>query len=256
MIELPLPQIVFLIIAALSIFAAFNVILQRNPLYSALSLIVTLCSMAGLFLMLEAQFVAAVTQGTSPEGEHLFPAFPYTSFQRMKRDDVRDLFAYIKSLPPVPGRAHENAVPFPLNIRRMIGGWKLLYLDGKPFEPNPAMSAGWNRGAYLVNGPGHCAECHSVRNGLGAIVSGKRFAGNPNIFGQLGFPNITQSNLKKWSQDDFANLLETGLTADGGRVGGPMAEVVRGTAQLSDQDRAAMAEYLKSLPPTVGASLK
>ena len=204
----------------------------------------------------EAQFVTAVTKGTSPEGEHLYPAFPYTSFQRMKRDDVRDLFSYIKSLPPVAGRAHENAVPFPLNIRRMIGGWKLLYLDGKPFEPNPAMSAGWNRGAYLVNGPGHCAECHSVRNGLGAIVSGKRFAGNPNIFGQLGFPNITQSNLKKWSQDDFANLLETGLTADGGRVGGPMAEVVRGTAQLSDQDRAAMAEYLKSLPPTVGASLK
>lgn len=201
----------------------------------------------------EAQFVAAVTQGTSPEGEHLFPAFPYTSFQRMKRDDVRDLFAYIKSLPPVPGRAHENAVPFPLNIRRMIGGWKLLYLDGKPFEVNPKMSAGWNRGAYLVNGPAHCAECHSARNQLGAIVSDKRFAGNPNIYGKLGFPNITQSNLKTWSQDDFANLLATGLTADGGRVGGPMAEVVRSTAQLPAQDRAAMAEYLKSLAPIAGA---
>jgi mono/diheme cytochrome c family protein len=201
----------------------------------------------------EAQFVTAVTKGTSPEGEHLFPAFPYTSFQRMTTGDVRDLFAYIKTLPPVAGRPHDNEVPFPFNIRRLIGGWKLLYVDGKPFKPDPAMTAGWNRGAYLVNGPTHCAECHSPRNLLGAISSDKRFAGNPNAYGKLGFPNITQEKLKTWSQADIANLLLTGFTPDGDRVGGPMVEVVRSTSQLSPQDRDAMAEYLKSLSAIKGA---
>jgi mono/diheme cytochrome c family protein len=194
----------------------------------------------------EAQFVTAMKKGVSPEGNHLYPAFPYTSFQRMKPDDLRDLFAYLKSLPPVSGPEHENNVPFPMNVRRLVGGWKLLYLDGEEFQPDSSKSAQWNRGAYLINGPAHCAECHSPRNSLGAIIPGKRFAGNPNVFGGPGFPDLTK--LKKWSQTDFAEMLATGFTADGGRVGGPMAEVVRTTSQLSAEDRAAMAEYLVSLP--------
>ena len=197
----------------------------------------------------DAQFVTALTKGVSPEGEHLYPAFPYTSFQRMKSDDLRDLFAYIKSLPPVSGRVRDDDVPFPMNIKRLVGGWKLLYLDGMPFKADPSKSATWNRGAYLVNGPAHCAECHSPRNALGAIVSDKRLSGSPNAYGQLGFPNITQANLEKWSQAEIAEMLTTGLTADGGRVGGPMAEVVHSTSKLSAEDRAAMAEYIKSLPP-------
>jgi mono/diheme cytochrome c family protein len=197
----------------------------------------------------DAQFVTALTKGVSPEGEHLYPAFPYTSFQRMKSDDLRDLFAYIKSLPPVSGQVRDDDVPFPMNIRRLVGGWKLLYLDGMPFKADPSKSATWNRGAYLVNGPAHCAECHSPRNALGAIVSDKRSSGSPNAYGQLGFPNITQANLEKWSQAEIAEMLTTGLTADGGRVGGPMAEVVHSTSKLSAEDRAAMAEYIKSLSP-------
>jgi mono/diheme cytochrome c family protein len=197
----------------------------------------------------DAQFVTALTKGVSPEGEHLYPAFPYTSFQRMKSDDLRDLFAYIKSLPPVSGRVRDDDVPFPMNIKRLVGGWKLLYLDGMPFKADPSKSATWNRGAYLVNGPAHCAECHSPRNALGAIVSDKRLSGSPNAYGQLGFPNITQANLEKWSQVEITEMLTTGLTADGGRVGGPMAEVVLSTSKLSAEDRAAMAEYIKSLPP-------
>ena len=197
----------------------------------------------------EAQFVTAVTKGTSPEGEHLFPIFPYTSYQRMKVDDVRDLFAYIRTLPPVAGQSRDHEVPFPFNIRRLVGGWKLLYLDGGTFTSDPLQSAQWNRGAYLVNGPGHCAECHSPRNRVGAIVTGKRFSGSPTPYGQSGFPNITQLKLEKWSEAEIAETLETGMTVDGNRVGGPMVEVVHNTSQLSAEDRAAMAAYIKSLPP-------
>lgn len=203
----------------------------------------------------EAQFITAMTKGTSPEGKHYFPVFPYTSFQWMKYDDLRDLFAYIKTLPPVAGESRGHDVPFPYNIRRMVGVWKLLYLDNEPFKSDPANSAQWNRGAYLVNGPAHCAECHSPRNGLSAIVSGKRFSGNPIGYDKGGFPNITQSKLKDWSEAAIAESLLTGMTGDGGRVGGPMVEVVHNTSQLSAEDRAAMAAYIKSLPPieSVGA---
>ncbi len=201
----------------------------------------------------DAQFITALTKGVSPEGEHLYPAMPYTSYQQMGSNDLRDLFAYIKSLPPVSGQVRDDNLPFPMNIRRLVGGWKLLYLDGVPFKTDPSKSPTWNRGAYLVNGPAHCAECHSPRNALGAIVPGKRWSGNPNAYGQLGFPNITQTKLKKWSQAEIAETLSTGFTADGGRVGGPMAEVVHSTSQLSVDDVAAMAEYIKSLPPVAGS---
>jgi mono/diheme cytochrome c family protein len=197
----------------------------------------------------EAQFVTALTKGSSPEGEHLFPIFPYTSYRWMKFDDLRDLFAYIKTLPPVAEKSRDHDVRFPMNIRRLVGGWKLLYLDGGTFTVDPSQSAQWNRGAYLVNGPGHCAECHSPRNRVGAIVTGKRFTGRPTPYGLSGFPDITQRKLEKWSEAAIAETLETGLTADGDRVGGPMTEVVHNTSQLSAEDRAAMAAYIKSLPP-------
>ena len=112
-------------------------------------------------------------------------------------------------------------------------------------EQSPA----WNRGAYLVNGPAHCAECHSPRNAFGAIEAGKRFAGQPNAYGVLGFPNITPAHLKGWPEDAVAEMLRSGLTPDGDRVGGPMTEVVRATSQLSDEDRLAMDAYIRSLSP-------
>jgi mono/diheme cytochrome c family protein len=126
--------------------------------------------------------------------------------------------------------------------------WKLLFLDGKTFTPDPTQSAQWNRGAYLVNGPGHCAECHSPRNLLGAIVADKRFSGGQDLTGQGGVPNITQGKLHDWKVEDFAEVLETGMTPDSDRVGGLMVEVVRNTSQLSAGDREAIAEYVKSLP--------
>lgn len=200
----------------------------------------------------EAQFVTAMNKGASPSGEHLFPAFPYPSYQHMTFDDVRDLFAFLKTLPAVKGRVRDHDVRFPFNIRRTLGLWKLLFLDGKPFEPDPSKSAEWNRGAYLANGPGHCAECHSPRNMLGGIVSGLRFTGGPSPDGQGGVPNITQFKLKNWSVADISGTLEDGMTPDSDRVGGSMVEVVRNTSQLTPADRTAIATYIKSLPAVEG----
>ena len=202
----------------------------------------------------EAQFVTAMVKGTSPTGEHLFPAFPYTSYQRMTLDDIRDLFAYLKTLPPVTGKARDHALPFPFNIRRTLGLWKFLFLDGRPFTTNPSQSAQWNRGAYLVNAPGHCAECHSPRNMLGAIKRNLRFTGGPSPDGQGGVPNITQQKLKNWTVKDIADTLTTGMTPDADFVGGSMVEVVRNTSQLSEADREAMATYVKSLPAAGGST--
>jgi mono/diheme cytochrome c family protein len=200
----------------------------------------------------EARFVTAMLKGTSPDGTHYYPAFPYTSYQRMRIEDLRDLFAHLKTLPAVQGKARGHDLPFPFNIRRTLGGWKLLFLDGQPFRPDPGQSAEWNRGAYLVNGPCHCAECHSPRNLLGGIISSQRFAGGPNPEGEGWVPNITPARLKDWQREDIEGFLSSGLKPDGDTVGSNMAAVVRNTARLPAADRAAIATYVKSLPPVEG----
>jgi mono/diheme cytochrome c family protein len=206
----------------------------------------------GIGLWSEANFVTAMWKGTSPDGRHYYPAFPYTSYQHLNLSDVRDLFAYLKTLPAVQGKVRDHELPFPFNIRRVVGAWKLLYLDGKTFEPDPLQSAEWNRGAYLVNGPGHCAECHSPRNVLGGINSRQRFAGGPEQDGEGWVPNITPAGIGTWSARDIEDVLDSGSTPDGDSVSGSMVAVVRNTSQLSQSDRAAIAAYLKSLPPVEG----
>ncbi|WP_022720631.1 cytochrome c [Rhodopseudomonas sp. B29] len=202
----------------------------------------------------EADFVTAVLRGTAPSGVHLYPAFPYPSYAHARLDDVRDLFAYMKTLPSVAGRAPPNELKFPFNIRRAVGLWKLLFFDDATFKPDPAQSAQWNRGAYLVNSFGHCAECHSPRNALGGIKTSQRFAGGPDPEGKGWVPNITQKGLKDWSASDIAYFLETGMTPEGDSAGGSMAQVVRNTAQLGKDDRDAIAAYIKSLPAVDGPS--
>jgi mono/diheme cytochrome c family protein len=196
----------------------------------------------------ENQFVTAMTEGVSPAGKHLFPAFPYTSYTHMTYDDLHDLFAYLKTLPAVVGKVRPHALRFPFNIRRGVGLWKLVFFDGVRFAPDAAKPAQWNRGAYLVNGPGHCAECHSPRNVFGAVIASQRFTGGPSPDGQGGVPNITQAKLKDWSVQDIAGMLSDGVTADAGPVGGAMIEVVGNTSQLTAADRDAIATYIKSLP--------
>lgn len=199
-------------------------------------------------------FIRAMREGVSPDGRHYYPSFPYASYQRMSREDLADLFAFMKTLPAVEGKAPDHELPFPFNIRRGVGLWKLAFLDGHSFTPDPSKSASWNRGAYLVNGPGHCAECHSERNFAGAFIEDRRFAGGPDPEGRGAVPNITphRTGIGGWTEADLVTLLTTGETPNFDTVGGPMGSVVRNTAQLPEADRQAMAEYLLSLPQKQG----
>jgi mono/diheme cytochrome c family protein len=204
----------------------------------------------------EANFVSALWKGTSARGTNLYPVFPYTSYAHMQLNDVRDLFAYLKTLPRVPGKVRRHDLKFPFNERRLLGGWKLLFLKGGLFVPDPTRSAQWNRGAYLVNGPGHCAECHSPRNLLGAIIDDERFAGGPTPDGQGWVPNITPVGLQhgddKWTEKDIASFLGDGMMPSGDFAGSTMADVIRNTSLLGAADRAAIAHYIFKLPPVQG----
>ena len=198
------------------------------------------------------QFVQAMREGLAPDGRHLYPAFPYPSYQRMTSADLRrpvrlpeDAAAgrgpRPRSRPAVPVQhpPRRRALEARLPRRRDV------------FEPDPAKSAGWNRGAYLVQGPGHCAECHSERNFAGAVVESRRYAGGPDPDGKSAVPNITPhpSGIGGWSADDLAGMLKTGETPNFDKVGGLMGAVVKNTAELPEADRRAMADFLLSLPP-------
>lgn len=200
-------------------------------------------------------FVNAMKRGLGPDGEQLYPAFPYTSYQRMPVADLVDLKAYLDTLPAdaTPNKAHE--LPFPFSIRRGVGLWKLLYLDGETFASDPSKSDEINRGAYLVQGPGHCNECHTPRNAIGGLDRSRALAGAPDPSGKGTIPNITpgSSTMGDWTADDIANFLETGMTPDFDSVGGTMVEVQENMAKLPASDRAAIAAYLKDLPPIASA---
>ncbi len=198
-------------------------------------------------------FVRALQQGIAPDGSHYYPSFPYTSYTRMRREDMLALKEYLFSREPVarPNRAHE--LPWYLSFRPLMGFWKLLYFDAGEFEWDRDRPESWNRGAYLVLALGHCAECHSPRNAVGAIDSGMRFAGTRSGPGGEAVPNITpdvQTGIGGWPQGDVAYFLQTGATPDGDYTGGEMAEVIdEGLSRLDRSDLEAMAEYLRSIPP-------
>jgi mono/diheme cytochrome c family protein len=196
-------------------------------------------------------FVNAMKRGIGPEGAHLYPAFPYTSYQRMTYEDLIDLKAYLDTLPPVKNEVAPHALTFPYNIRRAVGLWQLLYVDGKTFTPDAKKSEELNRGAYLVEGPGHCGECHTPRNFIGGTMQNESFAGARNPEGKGKIPNITPSHdgIGSWSEEEIVDFLETGNTPDFDVVGGLMAPVQENIAKLTPEDRAAIAEFLKSLPP-------
>jgi len=209
---------------------------------------------AGIGAWTEAEFATAMLKGSGRNGEHLYPSFPFTSYQRMALDDVRDLYAFMKTVPATPRPSEPHELGFPFNVRMSLGGWKLLFLDGRPFTPDPSKDAIFNRGAYLVEGPGHCAECHSGRNLLGGIRSAERFAGGTGPDGKGWIPNITPhaDGLAKWSTEDMAYFLQSGFTPDGVTVDPEMAAVIANTSKLTPADRNAMALYLKSLPARPG----
>lgn len=201
-------------------------------------------------------FANAMQRGVSPDGRHYYPAFPYTSYARMRPQDVADLFAYLKTLPPVAGLAPASAVGFPYRLRRGIGLWKLAFLEDAPVVSLPAAASPEARaGQYLVEGPGHCGECHSPRGlgGLGGLDHARWLGGAPAAEGTGRVPNITPAALK-WSAGEITDYLETGFTPDYDSVGGSMVEVQRNMAMLPAGDRAAIAAYLKAVPPVASAA--
>jgi mono/diheme cytochrome c family protein len=190
----------------------------------------------------------ALMGGVSPSGQHLYPALPYTSYAKMTVEDVRDLMAFLRTLKPVADRPPDHELALPFRLRRGIGLWKLLFFRPAPLNPDPSRDPAWNRGRYLVEALGHCAECHSSRNVFGAIRPSTRLAGGPDQEGAGFIPNLTPDHLGRWSSDDVVAALTTGHTPDLRFVGSSMADVVTNTATLPSEDRAAIAAYIKSLP--------
>lgn len=196
-----------------------------------------------------AAFSRAITSGISPEGEHYFPAFPYTSYTGMTTQDIADIKAYLDTVPPVavPSEAHD--VRWPFSDRRFIGGWKALYFREEPFRVQSGNSKLWNRGSYLVNSLGHCGECHTQRNIFGG-KTGRPQAGNSRGPEGSEVPGLRglAAQSPPWSKDDIVKTLELGITPSDDILDPPMAEVVdHSTSKLSPDDLSAIAEYLLSL---------
>lgn len=189
-------------------------------------------------------FASALLNGTSPEGQHYYPAFPYTTYARMSDADVADLWAFWQTLPSSDVESAPHEVGFPFNIRASLGPWKKLFLSRDWVMP--ADTPELERGRYLVEALGHCAECHTGRNLIGGLQTSAWMGGAPNPSGKGRIPGITPEHLD-WSAVDIAYYLETGFTPDFDSAGGKMADVVSSMSQLPPEDRAAIAAYVKAL---------
>jgi mono/diheme cytochrome c family protein len=204
----------------------------------------------------DVDFANALLSGVSPSREHFYPALPYTSYQRMTPGDVADLIAFLRTLPAVPGRAPPHKLAFPFSIRRGLGLWKLLYFDNSGLKPVAGQTEEWNLGRYLVQGPGHCGECHTPRGILGEMLTDKALTGAPAPDGKGKTASLVDAKFGEWTTADITEALDSGFTPSGDALGGAMAAVVRNTAQLRDSDRDAIAIYLKSFTPPKAASAR
>lgn len=201
----------------------------------------------------EEDFVRALRFGRSPDGGHYFPAFPYVAFTRMTDADILAVRAAIMARAGVAQPNTPHDIGFPFNQRWTMRFWKLLHFDAGTYAPDAAQSASWNRGAYIAEALAHCAECHTPRWPTGGLDRAKWLSGSANGAEGEKTPNITPhdgSGLGGWSESDIAFSLQLGMKVDGDVVGSVMYEVVeKGTGKLSDEDIAAIVEYLKSVPP-------
>jgi mono/diheme cytochrome c family protein len=203
----------------------------------------------GIGAWTDDEFDNAVRRGIRPNGARLYPAMPFTAYTKMSRDDVLAIRGYLKTVAPVHNKVVTNTLPFPFNIRAAMQVWNALYFTSGEFTSDPQKSAEWNRGAFLVEGPGHCATCHTPKSFLGGDKTSEYLHG---AYLQGWFaPNITndvRTGLGHWSASDIATYLKTGHNATTAATG-PMAEVVEySTSQMTDSDLAAIATYLKSVP--------
>jgi mono/diheme cytochrome c family protein len=232
----------------------------KTPFGTVYSTNITPDARAGIGHWTEDQFRRALREGIRPNGEHLYPVFPYTAFTKIPDGDVSAIFAYLKTVPPARYRPPGNELSFPYSQRGLMTIWNKLYFDATRFAPDATKSPDWNRGAYLIEALGHCGACHSPRNFLGAERTGLAFTGG-RYFDKVPSGGIrpwsavnlsqTKSGLASWSRDDIVAYLKTGVNLYATSFG-PMNEVImNSTRHLSDADLRAMAVYIKSLPAPV-----
>ncbi len=222
-----------------------------TPVGTIVSTNITPSTSTGIGRYTEAQFSDAVRKGIRADGAHLYPAMLYTSYALLTDDDVHALYAYfMHGVAPVDSKPPPTRLPFPFNIRLSMAAWNLLFLDGKPFTPDPGQSAEWNRGAYLVRGLAHCGDCHTPRNLLMAQRPSRELAGGT-IDGWSGV-NITSdanSGIGTWSGQAMVDYLRLGHARGKAQAAGPMAEAVEYSLQhLEPTDLQAIAAYLKTVP--------
>ena len=198
-------------------------------------------------------FYRAMHDGKSKDGSLLYPAFPYPSYTKVTRADADAIYGYIQTIAPVKKKNKPHALKFPYNQRNLLIGWRALYFQPGEYKPDPAQSAEWNRGAYLVLGLGHCDACHTSRNMLGATVKDKELSGGLIPLQDWYAPSLTsnrEAGLGQWEIEEVVALLRTGISKRG-VVFGPMAQVVHDSLQyITEADTQAMAVYLKSLATT------
>jgi mono/diheme cytochrome c family protein len=199
----------------------------------------------------DGQFLRALREGVRPDGANYFPVFPYPSFTGITDDDALAIKAYLFSQSAVRQANRPHDVSFPVSWRFLQTGWKLLFFNSGPFRPAPERTAAHNRGAYLVTALAHCGECHTPRNWLGAPDTQRFLAGTPDGPDGKKVPNITpdrKTGIGNWTTDEIVGLLTDGHTPDFDFVSGLMAEVVKNTSRLREEDRRAIAVFLQSVP--------
>lgn len=198
-------------------------------------------------------FINAFWNGKSPEGHSYYPAFPYTSYTGMSREDLLAIKAYLFKLEPVSKKNREHELAWYMSSRMAAGAWKVSYFEPGRFVADPEASESWNRGAYLVRHLGHCGECHTPRTSKGVPIKDQELSGVRTTEEFDGVPNITphkDDGIGRWSARDIEYFLDIGMEPDGDFTGGPMADVIEdNTSHLTREDRLAIAEYLRSLPP-------
>jgi mono/diheme cytochrome c family protein len=204
-------------------------------------------SETGIGTWSEAAFARAMHEGIAQDGSHLFPAFPFDHFTKVSDDDVRAIYAYLMTRPPVRALAQANTIPFPFNIRAFQEGWKILFFRSGRFEAVAGKSAEWNRGAYLALGLSHCGSCHTPRNLLGAEKAGDAYAGA--VVDNWIAPALTAANPTPvpWTQEELFSYLRNGVSVLHGTAAGPMAPVVRQLSTLPDSDIQALATYFADI---------
>lgn len=201
----------------------------------------------GIGLWTLQDFARAVRQGIAPDGSPYYPAFPYAFYGGLSDQDIADMWAAFQGVPPRPETAGTHDLAFPFNLRFGLKLWRAAYLQAPPTTPDPARSATWNRGQWLVNGLSHCGACHTDRNLLGGRIASRHLMGNDDLPGGGSAPDITAAALTRagWTASDLAFALQSGVTPGGDTFGGGMGKVVRhGTAWLTPEDRMAIARHL------------